>query len=82
MTNKLIRCIFYKSTYILNVINNEIYEKGERVMGLFGSDADRIWTNDSDGQRFYGYDSDDGKTDWYDSDGKLDSSTDTPFDDE
>lgn len=51
-------------------------------MGLFGSDADRIWTNDSDGQRFYGYDSDDGKTDWYDSDGKLDSSTDTPFDDE
>ena len=65
----------YKNIYILNVINNEIY-------GLFGSDADRIWTNDSDGQRFYGYDSDDGKTDWYDSDGKLDSSTDTPFDDE
>lgn len=51
-------------------------------MGFFDRDADRISVNDSDGQVFYGYDSDDDKTSWYDSNGKLDSITDTPFDDE
>lgn len=51
-------------------------------MGLFASEPDHTWTNDSDGESFYGYDSDDGKTDWYDSDGHLDSMTDTPYDED
>lgn len=44
---------------------------------------DRTETNKSDGQTFYGYDDkEDGTTDWYTDDGTLDSTTETPSDDE
>jgi hypothetical protein len=52
--------------------------KGHSDLG----DFDREDTNRSDGQHFYGHDGDDGKTDWYREDGTLDSTSDTPSDDE
>jgi hypothetical protein len=47
------------------------------------NDYDRTTENESDGQTFYGYDDEEaGTTDWYTEDGILDSTTDTPSDDE
>ncbi len=47
-----------------------------------GREPDWIDENSSDGQTFYGFDQGDGTTDWYTEDGSLDSSSDTPCDDE
>ena len=44
--------------------------------------TDWVSTNESDGNTFYGYDDGDGHTDWYDENGNLDSSTETPSDDD
>ena len=51
-------------------------------MGLFGNFPDWVSRNESDGQTFYGYDDGEGRIDWYDANGDLDSSTDTPSDDD
>lgn len=46
------------------------------------SEPDWMSRNESDGEIFYGYDTGDGYTDWYDEDGNLDSSTETPSEDD
>lgn len=54
------------------------------IMGLFnfGNTPDWVSKNESDGETFYGYNDGEGRTNWYDKRGTLDSSTDTPSDDD
>lgn len=51
-------------------------------MGFGSREPDRYDTNDSDDRSFSGYDNDDGTTDWYDENGDLDSTSETPYDED
>lgn len=71
--------------YYLIVINTfiTIYNTGKEINMFYNKKPDRVERNSSDGQTFYGYDDkSSGTTDWYDKNGCLDSTSETPSDED